>query len=215
MLLHCPSTFQATGRTVLWAVGTHHCNFCPAFPGVGSYLLFPRLNYEKILLFDVMGCCASAQKRLHHWWAQWACGEAGYHLECVWVSGFGAYKILRVAGTLSCDYCWTHKHSPLHHYGKKGCGKLSPSQGSVMRLTLVSPTLSKGLGIPCWVSQSLWLSSGTGCWEGMNVAERTEGVCLLSKGCVGYREKPVFLAAFHTVVDFDLPWSSVHLLNLL
>lgn len=64
----------------------------PCFPGVGSYPLFPRLHYKKILLFDIMCCSASAQKQLLHWWAQWAFGEPGYHLECVWVSGFGGLE---------------------------------------------------------------------------------------------------------------------------
>lgn len=169
-----------------------------------------------------MCCSASAQKQLLHWWAQWAFGEAGYHLECVWVSGFGGLggKYWGWAVTLYCDYSWTHKHSPVHHYGKKGCGKLSPSRGSAMGRTLMSPTLSKGLGIPRWVSQSLWLSSGTSCSGGMNVAENTGGgqrgeFASWAKAVWDTAEKSVFLPPLHAVVEFDLPWSSVHLLNLL
>lgn len=77
------------GRAVLWAIGTHQCHLCPVFPEMGSSARFPWLNCKRILLFDVMCCSASAQKWLCHWWAQWAFGEAGYRVECLWVSGFG------------------------------------------------------------------------------------------------------------------------------
>lgn len=96
--------------------------------------------------------------------------------------------------TLYCDYySWTHKHYPVLHYGKKSCGKLSPSWGSAM-VTLVSPTLSKGLGIPCWVSQSLWLSSGTSCLE----------FAFWTKAMWDTAEESVFFAPLHAVVEFDL-----------
>lgn len=68
-----------------------------------------------------------------------------------------------------------------------------------------------------WLSQSVplaqpwhWLLRGNECGrEHRGRAER--GVCLINKGCVGdTAEKSVFLT-LHAVVEFDLPWSSVHL----
>lgn len=165
----------------------------PCFPEVGSYPLFPRLHYKKILLFDIMCCSASAQKQLLHWWAQWAFGEPGYHLECVWVSGFGGlentegglwhYTVIIPEHTFSSPSLW-----------EKGLWEAVPFPRQCHGTDVDVSHTEQRLGHPS-LSQSvplaqLWhqLFRGNECGrEHRRRAER--GVCLLSKGCVGHSRK--------------------------
>lgn len=126
-----------------------------------------------------------------------------------WLWGF--IKHWGWAVTLYCDYSWAHKHSPVHHFGKKGLWEAVPflrqCRGSGTGVSHTEQRLGHLLLSQSVPLAPLWhqLFRENECGrEHRRRAER--GVWLLNKGCVRHSRK---ICIFCTLSWCGRVWSTL------